>query len=67
MATQGELTVGKLKEYLNCYPDNTKVVLGQKGTDEVLKECWANSYYPRQADETEEDRVWVVIDAGQHW
>tara|TARA_R110000851_G_scaffold260619_1_gene413168 strand:+ start:228 stop:419 length:192 start_codon:yes stop_codon:yes gene_type:complete len=63
MATDGELTVGKLKRYLDAFTDDTKVVLGQKGTDEVLRDCWANSYYPPDKD----CEMWVVIDNGQHW
>jgi hypothetical protein len=63
MATCGELTVGALKKYLEAYPDDTKVVLGQKGTGEVLEDCWANSYYPPHLPCT----TWVVIDSGFHW
>jgi hypothetical protein len=63
MATCGELTVGKLKKYLECYPDDTKVVLGQVDTSEVGMDCWANSYYPPNLPCT----TWVVIDHGKHW
>jgi len=63
MATYGELTVGKLKKYLEAFEDDTKIVLGQKDTDEVGKECWANTYYPPDEPCT----VCVVIDHGQHW
>ena len=63
MATHGELTTGKLIDFLKAFPSDTKVVLGQKDTDEVGLECWANTYYPP----TKECTQWVVIDHGQHW
>ncbi len=63
MATRGELTVGKLKEFLGAFRDDTKVVLGQEGTDEVHEQCWANSYYPPEHSCT----TWVIIDPGKHW
>ena len=63
MATHGELTVGKLKKYLEAFSDDTKVVLGKEGDNEVHRECWANTYYPPDKDCV----VWVIIDPGQHW
>ncbi len=63
MATKGELTVGKLRDYLSAFSDDTKVVLGREGEDKVHKDCWANTYYPPEHDCT----VWVVIDPGKHW
>lgn len=63
MATQGELTVGKLKQYLSAFPDDTKIVLGNKDSGEVSLDCWANTYYPPDKEFT----VWVVIDHGTHW
>lgn len=61
MATSGELTVGKLKNFLDGFPDDTKVVLGQQGTGKILKDCWANTYYPPGQNKT-----WVIIDPGHH-
>lgn len=61
MATHGELTVGKLKAFLNGFPDSTKVVVGNKDTNEVSLDCHANTYYPPDKKLT----VYVVIDHGK--
>lgn len=62
MSTHGELTVGKLKQYLNCFPDDTKIVVGNKDASEVSYDCHANTYYPPDKDCT----TWVVIDHGEN-
>jgi len=63
MATHGELTVGKLKRFLEAFEDNTKIVIGQKGTDEVLTTAMANTYCPPEEDHA----LWVIIDPREHW
>lgn len=63
MATHGELTVGKLKHFLNAFSDETKVVMGQPGKAESTCGCHANTYYP---PEQEEEWPLVVIDAGDN-
>lgn len=62
MATHGELTVGKLKQYLNCFPDDTKIVVGDKDSSDVSLDCHANTYYPPDKEFT----TWVVIDHGEN-
>jgi hypothetical protein len=63
MATKGELTTGTLIRYLQAFSPTTKVVLGQKGTSDVGRDCWANTYYPPENPMALE----VVIDHGKHW
>lgn len=62
MSTHGELTVGKLKKYLNCFSDDTKVVVGNKCSSEVSLDAHANTYYPPDKEFT----VYVVIDHGDN-
>jgi len=62
MATHGELTVGKLIKFLEAFPPNTKVVLGQLGTSDVITECHANTYYP---EDNIEQWPLVVLDCGE--
>lgn len=57
------MTTGELIKYLSAFPKDTKVVMGQMNSDEVIEECHANTYYPPHLDLT----VWVVIDAGERY
>lgn len=61
MATKGILTAGKLKQFLNGFEDDTRVVMGCQGSDFVLIECHANTYYPPGK---EDEWPWVIIDEG---
>lgn len=64
MATHGELTVKKLKQFLAAFSDDTKVVLGSHGGPAgVIDECHANTYYPPN---NPEKGPWVIIDPGKN-
>jgi len=63
MATHGELTVGKLQKFLKTFDDDTKVVIGQLNTGDIISTCHANLYFPNRKDQ--ETDCWVIIDPNE--